>query len=130
MSTETVMMGCGHAANGHDENGDPVCVICVNLDPGAEQPVAPPNLDGRIARCSCGRVAESATSLAFFEFRGEGSRSATDSCKHCRYAEVAHRRKRELQALGDHHLKLVCDHFEPSGSWEYDSWYCGCRGWD
>jgi len=23
-----------------------------------------------------------------------------------------------------------CPGFEPRGAWDFDSFYCGCRGWD
>lgn len=83
-------------------------------------------LEGRTARCICGSVVASTTPhIAFFEYRGEGSRSATTTCKNCRYAEVAHtdeaRRKNP---------RLLCTTFEPHGAFEFDSFYCGCRGFD
>lgn len=121
----TVMLACGHAANATDKDGEPSCAICAGIDAGARVVVATPDLDGRTARCSCGATRPSSTGLAFFEYRGEGSRSAVDTCKHCRYALVAHERKRS-----EPHLRLVCDHFEPHGAWEHDSFYCGCRGFE
>jgi hypothetical protein len=48
----TKIMKCGHAANGIDGKGNPVCVICVGIRPGAcEVDEEPPDLVGRIARC-------------------------------------------------------------------------------
>ena len=82
------------------------------------------NLDGRQAKCDCGKLAPSSPALAFFEFQGEGSERALKTCKHCHYFEVAHRP--EIQRQHAH----VCDHFEAVGAFEFDRWYCGCRGWD
>jgi hypothetical protein len=67
-------MACGHAANGHDPQGNPVCAICAGIDPGAAQAVEKPDLAGRTARClGCRNNPPSATpsawSLPFFEYR-------------------------------------------------------------
>ncbi len=84
-------------------------------------------LTGRTAKCAeCSRTAPSSDKLAFFEFRGEGSKSAQMLCK-CGYYEVAHERKRES---GDPHLRDVCEKFTPHGPYETDLYYCGCSGWD
>lgn len=121
-------------------------------------------LFGREARCSCGAkqpsslILESPTRLAFFEFRGEGSRAAAEHCLHCRYYEVAHvvrdcdgcggtgstqwhricPRCKGRGALGPNARMrdpgtgalVPCPGFEPHGDFEYDSWYCGCRGFE
>lgn len=64
------LMACGHTAQGIDGAGRPVCVICVQIDPRAEQPVEPPDLIGRVARCSyCKYEEPSALDLPFFEYR-------------------------------------------------------------
>jgi hypothetical protein len=49
-----VLMKCGHSANARDEQGNPVCVICLGVGTGATE-VAPesPNLTGSKARCVC-----------------------------------------------------------------------------
>ena len=120
-------MKCGHAANGTKGVGskEPVCAICYGIIPGADQvDENPPALQGRVSRCgSCGKTTPSSESLPFFEFRGEGSPQALNSCKHCGYHKVAH-------APGKMHSTNVCDHFEPKGAWEFDLHYDGCRGWD
>lgn len=65
----TPLMRCGHAANA-TRNGEPVCVICIGINPGATTPADPPDLDGREALCIyCGRTTPSTTRLAFFEHR-------------------------------------------------------------
>jgi hypothetical protein len=119
-----VMLSCGHAANATDGNGQPSCAICAGLHQSV--PVDAPNLTGRYARCGCGRTAPSTLdgSLAFFEFRGEGSRSALDICRNCSYAENAH--KPEVMKRNN---ALDCHSFEPHGAFEFDNFYCGCRGW-
>ena len=136
------MMACGHAANATDEDGEPVCAICFGTggDPWRATTRAERTIDlaGREARCSCGRTEPSNTSLAFFEFRGEGSPQAIKSCKHCGYHDVAHD-PGHMETLvhkrdGSRRPTVVesgkCPGFEPRGAWEYDGFYCGCRGWD
>lgn len=79
----------------------------------------------RMARCGCGKVEPSSKDLAFLEFCGEGSKEATEICKHCGYHAVAH--------APDHPRKgqiPVCLDFAPRGCQEFDRYYCGCRGWD
>jgi hypothetical protein len=67
------LMMCGHAANA-THNGDPACVICVGIDPGALViDASPPDLTGRLAKCSyCGSERPSSTDLPFFEHRESG----------------------------------------------------------
>lgn len=65
------MMACGHAAQGTDGTGSPVCVICFGK-PEATQVATDPDLTGRTARCSyygskCRSEQPSSTSLAFFK---------------------------------------------------------------
>jgi hypothetical protein len=112
------MMQCGHAANATAQGG-PCCAICAP-DTAAYLPCDAPNLAGRQARCSykC-KVVPSSTALPFFEYLGPGSAAARERCKTCSYFEAAHRPG-----------TLACDTFEPHGPYEYDRYYCGCRGWD
>ncbi len=120
---EKPMMACGCAANsertgtsGKKHDPIPCCSIhdCIEI-------VKRPNLIGRQAKCGCGRIEPSNPDhLAFFEFRGEGSREATKICK-CGYAESAHDKP---------HIAAKCQKFIPRGPQEYDKYYCGCRGWD
>jgi len=82
----------------------------------------------RQARCECGRVNPSSEalpgykSLPFFEYRGPGSLHATAICK-CGYYASAH-------AEQPGRKRFACDAFESRGAHEFDSFYCGCRGWD
>ena len=86
-----------------------------------------PKLVGRQARCSsCKTLVPSSPDLAFFEFRGEGSRSAAEICGTCHFGHVAHNDKAANRRVNH----KVCDNFKPIGAWEYDLFYCGCRGWD
>lgn len=93
-------------------------------------------LEGREARCGCGKTRPSTDqddgSLAFFEYRGEGSRMATDMCKHCHFSIVAHEHEGVKNNVDPRTVieKGKCEGFEARGSWEYDVFYCGCRGWD
>lgn len=86
------------------------------------------NLEGRVAACQCGRTKPSNESLAFFEYRGEGSRVALERCGTCSYTEVAH--KRALEPGNDHIKHITAHDFTPIGALETDIFYCGCRGWD
>lgn len=117
----TQMMKCGHAANA--VSGDkPVCAICFP-DPRAHTPVEDFELSNRKARCACGRIVPSSIKLAFFEYTGEGSSAAIETCATCHYFETAH----SPDARPNVH---ICDNFKPHGPYEYDRYYCGCRGWD
>jgi hypothetical protein len=77
-----------------------------------------PDLTGRKARCACGALADSDPGLAFFEYRGPGSPDEL-SCKNCGIRDHAGRE-----------VWTKCQNYEPHGPWEFDSYYCGCRGWD
>ena len=62
-------MKCGHRAQGINSAGKPVCVICIGILPGAEEPSSVvPDLAGREAFCrSCGAVRLSSIDLPFWE---------------------------------------------------------------
>ena len=118
------IMACGCAANAvSPKNGHtvPSCAIhdCLEIAP------VQPSLSGRKAQCGCGKISESSLDLPFFTFRGEGSSDAIESCKHCRYHEVAHAKPKP-----PHLVKNVCDEFTPHGAFEFDGFYCGHTGWD
>lgn len=82
----SVMMKCGHAANAENGKGDPCCVICYGIVPGADEiDDSPPSLEGRMSKCCNKSIVPSSPSLAFFK------------------------------------------HYPDR---EFDSHYCGCRGWD
>lgn len=88
---------------------------------GCTEIVETPDMTGRTARCTCGACKPSSPELAFFEFRGEGSRHATELCK-CGYTQGAHEKP---------HVSNKCPTgFTPRGPHEFDAYYCGCRGWD
>ena len=82
--------------------------------------------EGRTAKCSsCNSRAASSTSLAFFEFRGEGSRFATELCKSCGFHVDVHNPINPSTGRPG-----ITDHkFEALGDTE-DKFYCGCFGWD
>ncbi len=71
-------------------------------------------LAGRQARCSCGQTCASDGAapgfidVPFFEYWGPGSMKAEEQCV-CGYYRAAHGKR------------------EPD---QFDSFYCGCRGWD
>lgn len=87
------------------------------------------NLADRTAACQCGRTEPSSKNLAFFEYRGEGSRVALERCAVCAYSVIAHERAKTDPTA--RHIKHILEHeFEPVGGLETDVFYCGCRGWD
>lgn len=81
-------------------------------------------LEGRTARCYCGAEAPSRPDLFGFQYLGLDSPESRETCKHCRYKEVAH--------VGNAHDRgrHICSQFEPIGPRDTDRYYCGCRGWD
>lgn len=87
------------------------------------------NLAGRCARCVCGKTTPSDPSLIFFEYRGTGSRVGTETCRHCGYYEVAHKPGGNSAVKG-YRNEHICHGFESRGAFEFDSFYCGCGGWD
>lgn len=61
-----VLMKCGHTAMARDDNGNPVCPICMCT----EIVNAKPNLEGRKARCMyCGDEVPSSVNLPFFKYQ-------------------------------------------------------------
>jgi hypothetical protein len=128
-----VMLSCGHAANSTNQHGEPSCAICAGVCEST--PITPPDLTGRMARCTCGRTEPSTLdgSLAFFEFCGEGSPRATDICV-CHYASCAHDPAYMARNVPNNRKTVIeqgkCSGFRPQGAREFDSYYCGCRGWN
>ena len=102
------------------------------------------DLVGRQSKCSEGCPVLSSTEAyehyrAFFEFRGEGSRDATDMCKVCHYALIAHDPtaphmarldKNGLSRYDNFMAREGAHDFTPAGPFEFDHHYDGCRGWD
>ena len=133
----SVMMKCGHAANATNGDGKPSCAICIGLRAGADEvDTAPPDLSGRQAKCSCGRIEQSdAKRLAFFEYCGLGSRAATEICK-CGYADVAHAVEGMARNVPSNRKTVIEDGrckrgaFDARGPQEFDRYYCGHAGWD
>jgi hypothetical protein len=114
------MMMCGHAANA-TSNGKPSCAICIGDPRAITVNLAEIDLTGRKAKCYCGKTTESNLNrCAFFEHKGADSFAAQNHCKNCHYYKGAHNQDYER----------VCNNFEPHGPFEFDSYYCGCHGWD
>lgn len=65
-------MKCGHIAQGVAGDGSPVCVICSGIKKEASQIEkecsGTDGLEGRIAKCYCGKTQQSKWELPFFEF--------------------------------------------------------------
>jgi len=126
--TPPTLMKCGHVPQGHTPNGSPVCVICFHNpgDPSTQVADQAPELSGRLAKCpSCRRTVASELTLAFFQWRGPGSPYAKETCKNCGYHEVAHTPEKVRGNTS------ICPKFEPLVEGHpFDSFYCGCKGWD
>lgn len=120
-----IMMKCGCAAQSvcssrGGQKFDPPIPSCVIHD-CIEVADTPHDLTGRMARCSCGATKPSSPSaLAFFTYRGPCSLESTETCK-CGLYRSAHSPEKP-------HVK--CKEFIARGPNEFDSFYCGCRGWD
>lgn len=126
-----LMMKCGHASNAirtatKGEKHEPP-IPCCGICDCTEVDDAAPSLEGRQACCSHeygpkGKhaIVASSSELAFFEYRGPGSREATQKCT-CGYALVAH---------GKSGFRCKSGGFKAKGPQQYDHHYCGCHGWD
>ena len=138
---KSVMLACGcraHGTHGNAHDGlpenHPSCVVHFEKgDLRACTVVESPNLEGRLAKCLCGRSKPSSLDLAFFEYVGPGSPESTNRCK-CGYFKCAHT-KEGMAGNVKHNRKTViergeCRGFEAHGPFEFDRYYCGCRGWD
>lgn len=134
-----MLMKCGHESQAtyqatKDSPVQDSCVIC--WDPHTTDWRAPednkPDLTNRQAQCSCGRTRPSdPDKLAFFEYRGPGSKIAARACKHCGFYEEAHSTGFWNKSNGDLSLLSPRFHaFKPHGPYDFDEFYCGCRGWD
>lgn len=66
-------------------------------------------------------IRDSSKDLAFFEYRGLGSKAST-VCLTCHFYESGHD-VYGLVVAGEHS-------YSPHGPWEYDGFYCGHSGWD
>lgn len=87
----------------------------------------------RQAICICGekRASSDRERLAFFEDRGPGSAFSRDTCRICRCKPVAHLPSVRPTRTGFPSVIGVPHAFEPlTEGIEFDSFYCGCRGWD
>lgn len=87
-------------------------------------------LAGRQARCDCGRTCPSDgtapgyTEIPFFQYWGPGSEKAERQCASCGKYEVAH------GPAAPHGGRYACAEWRQRQPDEFDSFYCGCRGWD
>lgn len=122
-----VMMKCGCRTNATFKN-KPCCAVHFCEEVAKSQP----DLKGRKAKCAYGNhgIVDSSLSLAFFEYLGPGSPSATDTCKHCRMYKEAHVHDPKRVDPTSVVEKGKCPGFEPRGGQEMDRYYCGCKGWD
>lgn len=106
------MMMCGHAANAEqilpDGKRIPSCAICIGINPGASIiNESPPSLEGKKARCT------------YFGSVPEGRNH--ESNYGCKRGEPCNCERPSSPDLA---------FFEHKPSAEFDSFYCGCWGWD
>lgn len=133
-----VLLKCGcsniaHHAQPHDDlpENHPSCPVhdCCEI-------TTTPDLTGRVAICTqCHkREQPSSLALAFFNYRGPGSREALTICQ-CGYAYVAHTAEGRARNVPSNRRTVVEDGrcktgFVLRGPNATDTYYCGCRGWD
>lgn len=125
------MMECGHSANATDADGNPSCVICWP-EPGSSIVArSGPDLSNREATCYCTKppVKSDPERLAFFEYRGPGSKAATEYCK-CGMARSIHQDQTDIPKWNIINNRITRHDFVAKGPQQYDLYYCGCRGWD
>ena len=125
-----MILVCGHEANA-TSNGTPSCAICDTTEVATQ-----PDLTGRIARCAYGCGSErpsTAPHLAFFEYRGPGSRYHLGHCA-CGYTLGAHDPAEMCRTVSGKTViedgRCKYGKVTPRDPAEFDSYYCGCRGWD
>jgi len=83
----------------------------------------------RLARCSCGTIRPSSERDRLFGFTDMSRESdwSQKTCRHCGKYEVAHRPGCSTIRPDQYERHT----FEPRDkAAEFDSFYCGCRGWD
>jgi hypothetical protein len=68
--------------------------------------------------------------LAFFQYRGENSPDAINTCKHCKFHWQAHEHDNHRVFANSVVEDGKCPGFEPHGAWDFDLFFCGCSGWD
>lgn len=113
----------------------PSCVVHDCTEPAEIKP----DLTGRMARCIYRHEGNkgsqrpgpspipSSYDLAFFEYCGPGSRTATEICL-CGYAIAAH--EKNGGNCPKNGKRSNSGKFEAQGPQEFDRFYCGCFGWD
>lgn len=89
-------------------------------------------LEGRTARCGCGKTRPSSKDISFFSYKGEGSRDATEVCGFLVDGRICHGHPTIHQEINPTTKRAgITDHeFVAHGAFEYDEYYCGCSGWD
>lgn len=120
-----------------DRDGKPISFKPVVKAPQAENYTKPSiyypdsldQLEGRLARCyMCKMTVQSVTACtegyASYEYMGDGSQIATNNCRCGLYMHV---HNEELWAKRP---DLTPHEPVASGPREFDTFYCGCRGWD
>ena len=123
MTKQFPIMACGCMAQGHERTRDGTTIPCCITHGCTEIAKEIPDLTHRVSRCVyCGHEEPSSYALAFFEYRGRGSRYATHYCK-CGRLDIAHH-----SVLTNNHAP--CTRFRAAGPAQHDRHYCGCRGWD
>lgn len=139
---EMPLMKCGHTAQAINSRTDkPCCVICSGSPEANIIDDSPLDLSGRFARCSyytgCHSQQSSSIDLAFFEYRGEGSKYAEKECHICGYHSKDWKPNPKNGKIcynnSDKPNPYVCINKGKQcvyGVFEFDRYYCGCHGWN
>ena len=124
------ILACGHSSYVL-EHEKPYCAIDFP-EPESVTIMETPNLSGRKAKCSFASSpnhkppVDSEIDLPFFEYKGPDSFRGRITCKNCGFYEQAHGGDKRRY----YPENRICDNFESVGAFEFDEYYCGCRGWD
>lgn len=87
-------------------------------------------LENRIAKCTnCSNTEPSSKKLAHFAYRGVGSTYALDNCALCPWLLSVHDGSSNGSNASAFEEASTHD-FESIGASEFDSFYCGCNGWN
>lgn len=103
------MMKCGHAANATSD-GKPVCAICAPVNGWNEIDYSPDSLEGRLARCT----------YYGYPSHGRDFGPIYGGCN-CEKGKVC-----KCETASDSELPF----FEHRPGADFDSFFCGCKGWN
>lgn len=117
---DTPLMKCGHAANGKDGAGNPVCVICAvgpNDKDARTIDDSPPSLEGRRARCIYYGRSDivKLKRECYFGCNYDCNKTIEEGGRRCKCEQPSN---------------TNLPFFKHKPNEPFDKFYCGCWGWD